>query len=761
MISPRTTALLDAFTKATTAAAAFPWTVTLIKHLNQLGGPWQFLTRTRLGAIYLAIGLSVLVLVYRFSLLSDQGAPPGTDVGNWLALAHELFGERVKAAIVPYPPVVPGLVKSVTLVLPPLLGVILLGAVLSVVAGLPFFFSVRHSAGTLWALLFTVALLFIGYSVEMLAWGGYPQMLTQALLVLTLYWLGKGLLDNRRLYLPLAGVSAAASIGTSVLSLTFLAVTIPMFVALLAFQARLNLKDIALRVAAFGVVAGALSLAFLPVYLRTYELREGRIWNPQGYTAGTSPEAFAYVFKELPGVAGEMKLLLPLALVTIAYILRRSSSRSLVGPGAISMMATGLLLFFTSFEVRMLSIFEWGLLAGLAFFVSDGFSQIRRLHLQGTLVLTARAGIVVAALSLVAVLVAAGHQRTVEAIDWYLVLDRDVVEGLDWLQANASPGTLVAASTSPKGHQLAWLVEGYAGLPAYNGSDPRWLILKEERRQAAVARALLASASGEQAANIAEQHNIEYIILDKRVRSNRAALAEAGFVSVFENPTLQVLRAGTLQIYPAPPWWPEEGVTPDNALEVIPPLVSGADLQKNASYYRLWHLMAREALHGVVGGAEPYTGSESAQTSARASFEDLVSEIEALKQAEASSVIGDAAYPRYHFQLWQAFGRPAVWPPEVSDCVAATSISPPRPPSGVSTDVVQRWYACSRAKYATVYNGEEDVDPSVHVTWARDHDDAELYVEIRLLREAHADGVIGSRQHPFQAFEEWKEARDG
>ena len=67
---------------------------------------------------------------------------------------------------------------------------------------------------------------------------------------------------------------------------------------------------------------------------------------------------------------------------------------------------------------------------------------------------------------------------------------------------------------------------------------PRWLILKEERRQAAVARALLASASGEQAANIAEQHNIEYIILDKRVRSNRAALAEAGFVSVFENPTL-------------------------------------------------------------------------------------------------------------------------------------------------------------------------------------------------------------------------------
>jgi hypothetical protein len=270
---------------------------------------------------------------------------------------------------------------------------------------------------------------------------------------------------------------------------------------------------------------------------------------------------------------------------------------------------------------------------------------------------------------------------------------------------------------------------------------------------------LLTGASGQQAANIAKQHNIEYIFLDKRVRSNRVALAEAGFVPVFENSTLQVLKAGALLIYPPPSWWPEEGVTPENALEVAPTLVSGADLQKSASYYRLWHLVAREALRGVVGGAEPYTGSESAETSAVASANDLVSEIEALRQAEASGVVGDPAYPGYHFQLWQAFGRPTVWPRDISDCVAATSVSPSRPPPGVSTDVVQLWYTCNRAKYATVYSGEEDVDPSVHATWARGYDDADLYAEIELLREAHADGVIGSRQRPFQAFEDWKEAR--
>ena len=129
-----------------------------------------------------------------------------------------------------------------------------------------------------------------------------------------------------------------------------------------------------------------------------------------------------------------------------------------------------------------------------------------------------------------------------------------------------------------------------------------------------------------------------------------------------------------------------------------------------------------------------------------------------MRQAEASGVVGDAAYPEYDLRLWLAFGRPAVWPQAEVGCTAATSISPPEPPSGASTQVVQRWYSCNRAKYATVYLGEEDVDPSIHDAWSRRFDDSELFSEVMLLRMAHADGVVGSPERPFEAFEEWKTA---
>ena len=754
MIAPQKSAL-DALSKA---AAALSATGVGSGRLTRYGNLWHVLTDTRVGAFYLALGLAVGVLVYRFSLLSSQGAPPGTDVGNWLALGYELFGGDVKAATVPYPPVVPGLVRAATLALDTFPAVTLVGVAISVVAGLPFFFLVRHSAGNLWALLFTPALLFLGYSAEMLAWGGYPQMLTQALLLLTLLLLGKGLLEGRRTLLWLAAVSSAVSVGTSVLSLTFLVVTVPLFVVVLMVQARLNWRHVLLRLTAFGAVTGALSMMFLPVYLSTYELREGRIWNPQGYSIRTSPEAFGYIFKELPGVAGEMKLILPLALVIAAYIARRRGDSSLIGPVAISLMATGLLLFFTSLEVRTLSIFEIGLLCGLALVIPDGFRRIGNLNLDGGFSSMARTAILAAAVALVATVVTLGHQRTAEAMEWYLVLDDDVVEALEWLKVNADPGTVVAASTSPKGHQLAWLVEGVAKLPAYNGSDPRWLILTEERRQAAVARALLAGPTGQVVANVAEQHHIEYVFLDKRVKSNRAALSEAGFITVLDNATIQVLRAGALLTYPAPSWWPDGGVAPDNALDVAPDVHEGTDLQKESSYVRLWYVMARQALSSVVGDADAFVGSDQAQTLSAASVDDLLDEIDALIQAEASGVVGDSSYPEYDFRLWLAFGRPTSWPPSEAGCAAATSISPPEPPSGASTEVVQRWYSCNRAKYATVYLGEEDADPSTHDKWARRFDDAELISEVMLLRAAQADGVVGSREQPFEAFEQWKTA---
>ena len=261
----------------------------------------------RIPAVYVALGISSLVLIYRLGLFADQGAPPGSDVGNWLALGRELLGDHVKAATVPYPPVIPGLTGVLALVLPPLTALTILGAVVSVSVGLPFFLLVRRDAGLPWAAVFTIGFLFLGYTGEMLAWGGYPQLLSHFFLLSGLYLLGRGLVDNRRDLLLLAGVAAGLSMGTSSLTIMFLTITIPLFVVFLAARHKTNFRGFSLGVVAWAIVAGVVSLVFLPVYLDTWQLRDGQAWNPHGFTLATSPSAIAYVFKEWPDAIASMR----------------------------------------------------------------------------------------------------------------------------------------------------------------------------------------------------------------------------------------------------------------------------------------------------------------------------------------------------------------------------------------------------------------------------------------------------------------------
>ena len=138
---------------------------------------------------------------------------------------------------------------------------------------------------------------------------------------------------------------------------------------------------------------------------------------------------------------------------------------------------------------------------------------------------------------------------------------------------------------------------------------------------------------------------------------------------------------------------------------------------------------------------------------------ELWQEIQLLKQAMQAGLVGDVDYPEYHFRLWLALGKPSAWPPSPLDCEAALFIDPPDPPPRVSSGVIRAWYACNRAKLAVVYYGHEDPQPSVHAPWAARYDDGQLYGEIVRMREAYADGVTGSRDRPFEAFRQWKEAR--
>ncbi|MFQ5861154.1 MAG: hypothetical protein ACE5IG_06365, partial [Dehalococcoidia bacterium] len=162
------------------------------------------------------------------------------------------------------------------------------------------------------------------------------------------------------------------------------------------------------------------------------------------------------------------------------------------------------------------------------------------------MVTAGRVGVGAVAVLLATVVIVLGQQRSVRALDWYRVLDDDVVAGLDWLRENALPEGVVVASSTPRGHNYGWWIEGYARIPTYNAIDSQWVIFREEKRQSRVAHQLLESRSGAEIAGLAQQYGIRYVFLDKRVGVGSSELVKGGFTPVFDKPTVTILRFSSL-----------------------------------------------------------------------------------------------------------------------------------------------------------------------------------------------------------------------
>ena len=143
-------------------------------------------------------GVLLAMAIYRLIVLAAQPGPPGSDAGNWLAFSHELFGGHVKAADSMYFPVTLVLLKAIMVFFSPLLSLKLLGVIASVSIGVPFYFLLRRSCSPLMSASLTMCLLMTGYQLEMLSWGGYPQLLATTFMLGALILLDEGLSPGSR-----------------------------------------------------------------------------------------------------------------------------------------------------------------------------------------------------------------------------------------------------------------------------------------------------------------------------------------------------------------------------------------------------------------------------------------------------------------------------------------------------------------------------------------------------------------------------------
>lgn len=681
----------------------------------------------------------------------NSGFPPGSDPGNWLAFSKQLFGIETKAALTTYPPVLPFLTWILCLFLPDMISLSILGIVISVTIGFVFFIVARESVSEIWAVLFSIAALFLGYSMEMWAWGGYPQLLAQTLFILSIYWVCKWLIIGQRKFFWFTVISSSLAVGTSSVAIPLIAIGLPVAGLVILKQRHMAFKQTIGKFFLLVLCIIGVSAIFLPWYVDTAKNSLGTIWNPIGYSLTTVDQAFTYAYKDWGPVFSNIAVVLPIGLLITIYAIIRMQEKPLLGAITAAVNISSIILFCLSFEVRVLAVFQIGLLSGITLLVYDLY-YITSLHHR---LVKFKIISIILAIIISASIIFFGNRRFMTDIDWYRVVDKPVLEALDFLKSQPDHAKVVAAE-NPNKNFYFWWIEGYAGHPAFTASDKRWLNFIEEREQNSVANMVL-TGEPDTINPLVSQYNIKYVFLDKQVPSETSNLLNAGFLPVFENERVIILWKGIFLQNLPPDWWPEEPIPELRLYETTPPRPDEQISPIEADYYRVWYQQARNYYHSVLGSTmdwdlEPYV-KQSVESTPLA----LWSEISDLKLAEAAGVTGNPACPGYDFAMWQTFGKPPKW--QVSSINPETwlQVSPPEPPPGVSTDIIKEWYIWNRAALATVYYGIEDADREIHREWANQYDDLSLYTEVIKMRQAYNSGIVGSQENPYKAFNDWEQ----
>ena len=233
----------------------------------------------------------------------------------------------------------------------------------------------------------------------------------------------------------------------------------------------------------------------------------------------------------IAGVVGSFLLLLGRAFFNNQVLLTDAS---------VALLLATFFGFLLMNEIRFLGFFEIGLILMMGFM--PGILESILIYFKARQFL-ARV-ILIFVLCLVIVVGTVGHRRLLIAHDWYQVVNTPVLAAFDWLRDNTDSGSIVVTTATEGGHNYGWWIEGYAHLPTYTAGDPFLFFFAEERAQVELARRILILDTPPREMRVlAEQHNIRFLFLDKKVlQKTLIDLYRAGFVKRFENEAILIME---------------------------------------------------------------------------------------------------------------------------------------------------------------------------------------------------------------------------
>jgi hypothetical protein len=476
-----------------------------------------------------AIAVCATVAVFVALLIRLPDPVSGADGGNWLALAQALVGLKANAASTDYPPGFLVVLLSAQLVLPPLEALRLAGAAVSVLPGLACYWLFRGLHCQPFALAGLVASL-TGFSLEMLAWGGYPQLMGTGLALGAVAALVSGFRMGSRSRMALAGILAGLTLITHHLAalqmLICLGTTSAVMILVAGSAWRSRLEQASITLAALVLTA----VPAVPTYISLVTRAGPSAFNANGFDLG---QIFQYLTNEAPVLWVALCAFVPIA---IALRIRERAWMDVATLFGLTAASLGLTL--VTYELRAGYMGEALALASAAIVFSRLFGRGISI---GTVAVGATACVLLGAVA------AAGVQRLDRSVRFYAVLDPYLVQGLEWLALNREPGDLAAVTPGRGNWPLGWWVQGLGHVPSYLDYDPRWLYFREEKEQSQIARAILVNSDPQAAAQHARQAGVTLLVFDTRGLGQTEQWLRSGRVFgdiglVYSNPSLAVFR---------------------------------------------------------------------------------------------------------------------------------------------------------------------------------------------------------------------------
>ncbi len=439
-------------------------------------------SRERLADAAFLLAALVMILL-RFRILREGGAPPTIDAGDWLAHGDAIFGSSIRSSVIVYPPLVPILTKVSVAAFGITGGVSLLGAIAATAPAAGLYLALRMIGAGFVAI--GPALLLLGASSigEATAWGGYPQLIGLGLAPLVLVLVDRVLSTWESRDALAAGFTLAALMATSHFITS--AIGLGVIALVILRLPKLN-RPSAQRVLRCTALVLLPTLWLVPLYLALVSAfagvsREFSFFNELTWSGLW--DRIEFLYRDL---AWLWRVLVASALIAPVFFWRHRDTPLWRLTTSMLLAIVGILALTR--EGRFVYLLTPYTALGVALWLAHGPARVAGVVRGWT-----QRGVAAAALS--ALLVAAliqidtGEDFFRNQRGHYGVLTPDLVAGIEYVKDTTSPDTVLAVTSLNDAPFGRW-IEAIADRETYYGAPLQWLLFDVDLERSAFANEL-------------------------------------------------------------------------------------------------------------------------------------------------------------------------------------------------------------------------------------------------------------------------------